>query len=168
MIFEVFVDLDNTVVDIEQLFTRINGSPYASFKSDDARARLRKIFLDPKVYASAPMRSDAPKLISFLLENFDNIRVLTALPNDARQECFITMQAKYDWVRKNLGYRVPVTFGPFAKDKHKHCYGREYILIDDNPNNVTEWREAGGTAIQFVSADKAIAELQALLGKVKL
>jgi hypothetical protein len=54
---------------------------------------------------------------------------------------------------------IPVFFGPYAYDKHKHCEIGD-ILIDDRQSNCEEWEAAGGIAHMYRNPDDCIAFLK--------
>ena len=69
---------------------------------------------------------------------------LTAVPrnNDVKWAFY----DKMIWA-SNYFPDIPVMFGPYSHDKHVHCQPGD-VLIDDRTSNCTEWRRAGGIAIQ--------------------
>ena len=48
------------------------------------------------------------------------------------------------------------------KHKQLFCTGPESVLIDDRAKTVREWREMGGTAILYVTAEETLSELKEL------
>jgi diphthamide synthase subunit DPH2 len=42
---------------------------------------------------------------------------------------------------------LPVTIGPYSRDKWKHVKNPGDILIDDRADNIEEWIAAGGIGI---------------------
>ena len=69
---------------------------------------------------------------------------LTAVPkgNDVKWAFY----DKVNWATTRYP-DIPVMFGPYSHDKHVHCKFGD-VLIDDRTSNCTEWRNAGGIAIQ--------------------
>jgi hypothetical protein len=64
---------------------------------------------------------------------------------------------KVIWAQTNFP-GIPVMFGPYSKDKWKHCLTGD-ILIDDRSSNIDEWRAAGGIAIHHIGFDTTLYEL---------
>lgn len=62
------------------------------------------------------------------------------------------------------GNAVPQAGLEICQFKHKQlfCTGAGSILIDDREKTIREWREAGGTGILHVSAEKTRTELKRL------
>jgi hypothetical protein len=48
--------------------------------------------------------------------------------------------------------------------KRQYAAGPNHILIDDLPKNISQWRSAGGVAIEHKNAAQTIAELKRILG----
>ncbi len=70
---------------------------------------------------------------------------------------------KFNWIIRELGtasYHTILVNA--AQDKAKYADG-DSILIDDAPWNCNWWREAGGIAIQHISATETIKELKKYL-----
>jgi hypothetical protein len=69
---------------------------------------------------------------------------LTAIPHN--NDVPWTFHDKMLWARDNYE-DIPVHFGPYSQDKHKHCTCPDDVLIDDRHDNCMDWAKAGGTAI---------------------
>jgi len=48
--------------------------------------------------------------------------------------------------------------------KRQYAKGPNHILIDDLPQNISQWRAAGGVAIEHKNAEQTIFELKRILG----
>lgn len=59
---------------------------------------------------------------------------------------------------------IPVHFGPYSQDKEKHATPGD-VLVDDRPDNCSQWRDKQGTAIEvkYGSYNSALMELNSLL-----
>ncbi len=87
------------------------------------------------------------KLLKVGLELFNgNVRFLTALPQARKDLAWQCVHTKNRWGRI-YAPNIPVTYGPYAIDKQRHCRGRRYVLIDDNKQNIAQWLDTGGQAI---------------------
>jgi hypothetical protein len=103
---------------------------------------------NPRLYSELDKTAEADIIVNACKEkcksNGWNLMFLTAVPkgNDVKW-------AFYDKVRwAAIHYPdLPVMFGPYSHDKHVHCKFGD-VLIDDRTSNCTEWRNAGGIAIQ--------------------
>ncbi|AXH72491.1 MAG: 5'(3')-deoxyribonucleotidase [Caudoviricetes sp.] len=81
---------------------------------------------------------------------WDNLKmfnpiILTGCPKSNYEEAVI---GKKQWVKKHFGQDVDV-ITCLSKDKQKYMKNPGDILIDDMEKNCTNWRNAGGYAIQF-------------------
>ena len=77
----------------------------------------------------------------------DRVHILTAVPK-RRTTATSVFDEKRDWIRE-----------------HKQFFAKEYphaILIDDNKNNINEWRANGGIGILHQNALKSIKRAMAV------
>lgn len=153
------LDMDGVIVDLDGYFFDQFGETLRNMTKEE-----RELHWDEKFsvdwFLHAPPMQDAFDLVEYCLNNYANVSILTALPHRRRDQAWQSMQAKIAWVHKYLGHSIPVTFGPYAEDKQKHCDGKDFILIDDVQRNITQWKNAGGYGILHTSAENTIAELQ--------
>jgi hypothetical protein len=47
---------------------------------------------------------------------------------------------------------IAVHFGPHSYEKQRHCKAGD-ILVDDRPDNCSQWRDAGGIAFKVNAND---------------
>lgn len=109
-----------------------------------------KILIEiPHFYRNLPPLPTGKKIVELALkfqQELDyQLYFLTAIPssNDV-PDCIYD---KILWTQEHYPY-IPVRFGPYSKDKHKHCKPGD-ILIDDRKDNCQAWLQAGGTAILY-------------------
>ena len=111
----------------------------------------RRIADNQNFYRDLPKMPLADELVRIALlfrENLDyDVKILTAIPhNNDMHEAF---HDKVDWINEHYGqYNFRVHFGPYSQDKQRHCQSPDDILVDDRTSNCTEWRQAGGLAVQ--------------------
>jgi hypothetical protein len=106
-----------------------------------------KVRAKTRFYRDLPVKDGAFDLVNFCRDAVaeglaDDLRFLTALPHNDDMP-----YAAYDkvlWATERFE-RIPVLFGPYSYDKHKHCQPGD-ILIDDRTSNCVEWENAGGHA----------------------
>lgn len=73
----------------------------------------------------------------------------------------ISIKGKEIWIKKNLGQKVNYII---CKRKEKQNYASsKAILIDDDDRNISEWKAAGGVAIQHINAKTTIMKLKGVL-----
>lgn len=101
------------------------------------------------------------ELFSNLREIYgDKVEILTAVPKPSRNLPRLG-DDKTEWVGRYLGEGIKVNI-VLRREKADFAKGEGTVLIDDNPGNISAWREAGGTGILFTDAEAARAELKAL------
>ncbi len=161
-----YIDLDDVAANFTGYVNNALGTNYnvGELMTDCDWAELRQdhqhMFLDlePNV-AFIPIferiiATVAPQDIAFL----------SALPCDDRSCWQYAAMHKIRWVDNYLseygnGIQIPLFFGPYAHDKHKHCEVGD-ILIDDKRSNCEEWTAAGGVAHIYRNAEDCIVFLE--------
>ena len=101
----------------------------------------------------------------FTTKNGYDLRFLTAIPPD--NDMPYAFSDKVIWANERFP-DIPVFFGPFSHDKHKHCRRPGDILIDDRTSNCMEWRQAGGIAHQYTSWPRCREWIAHMLPKLLL
>mgnify|MGYP006270536917 CR=1 FL=1 len=147
MIATIYLDMDGVVADFDAYaYDTLGFPPSGGLYPDDKWAKLAE---NPRIYRDlkkTPEADDLVKLCKDLCVQFHyDLKFLTAVPkgNDVPW-------AFYDKMSWALYYfpDIPVMFGPYSKDKHKHCQKGD-VLIDDRASNVEEWTAAGGFGIHY-------------------
>lgn len=154
-VLEICLDMDNTLVALDHYLDQTYGvmSKEERHKHWDENFQL-------EWFMHAPLMPGALDLLDYCCSNFDNVRILTALPHNQPHLAWQCMEVKLAYAQKKFGHAIPVTFGPFSNDKYKHCGGRNYVLVDDLETNVIQWMDAGGKGILFKSAEQAIEDIR--------
>jgi len=155
---EICIDMDGPTVDLDGYFERLFGTSLWNMTVEEKHRHWDEMF-EPEWFLEAPMKHDFPVLIKFILDNFTHVRFLTALPHRRKDKAWQSMVTKIAWIHRHVGHRIPVTFGPYAEDKQKHCGGPTFVLIDDRKMNIEQWGAAGGIAIYHTSALETIEAL---------
>jgi hypothetical protein len=152
-----YLDMDGVVADFDEYAYRTLGlPPSGGVYPNDV---WNKLAANPRIYRDLVKTSYADQLV-FHCSTIANklkydIKFLTAVPkgNDVPWAFY----DKVYWARHNFA-TIPVMFGPFSKDKWKHCKPGD-ILVDDRQSNIEEWRAAGGIAIHHVDFDTTLQQL---------
>jgi hypothetical protein len=145
----IYLDMDDVVADwrtAAEDFLQLkfpNGDQWARIP-DDKWAELKR---NSRFYRDLPIKDGAFDLVNLCRDAVadglaDDLRFLTALPHNDDMP-----YASYDkvlWAVERFE-RIPVLFGPYSKDKWRHCQPGD-ILIDDRTSNCMEWENAGGHA----------------------
>jgi hypothetical protein len=128
-----------------------------------ARERYWKEDFQVKYFEIAPPLPDMQRLVKFSVDNFSNLRILTALPYFRQDQSFESIMLKIAWAKRHIAHPIPVTFGPTPRDKHLHCHGPEWVLVDDTEENIIDWNAAGGHGILHTSVDESIEGLKKII-----
>lgn len=168
----IYLDMDGVLADFNTAAEHyLRADPAEHEKAADAgrwpEHQWRKIASIDHFYRDLPKMPLADELVSLALRFRDNldydVKILTAIPrNNDMFDCF---HDKVDWINEHYGqHGFRVHFGPYSQDKQKHCRSNLDILVDDRTSNCTEWRQAGGIAIQVKEKayHQALIELELL------
>ena len=164
-----YIDLDDVTADFVGYVNTALGTNYkvGELMSDSDWANLRqdhqRIFHD--ILPNAEFIPVFQRIVASVFHT--DVAFLTALPIDNRSQWQHATIDKVRWVDQYLaqhspGVDVPVFFGPYAHDKHKHCEVGD-ILIDDKRSNCEEWEAAGGIAHLYRNTEDCISFLKANL-----
>ena len=156
-----FLDMDGVVADWVENAARVIGRRlYDSdvYYSHDEWNSLRA---DAHIFRNLPMMPRCEELVALARQYRDvlgwELNFLTAIPHN--NDVPWTFYDKMLWVGERFP-DIPVHFGPYSEDKHRHCTPGD-ILVDDRGSNCTEWRAAGGIAIKVGrNLDSAIVEVE--------
>jgi 5'(3')-deoxyribonucleotidase len=104
-----------------------------------------KVKAKKRFYRDLPIKPGAHELVAYcqdLLSKgvIEDLAFLTALPHDDAVQ--YAASDKVFWAHERFP-GIPVFFGPYSFDKHKHCQPGD-VLIDDRTSNCEEWISAGG------------------------
>jgi 5'(3')-deoxyribonucleotidase len=141
-----YLDMDGVVANWTEGMHDIIGR-----RVDDPNARLTdsewQLVLDnPRVFRTLPKMLDADVLVDMSRKYRDllgwDLLFLTAIPHD--NDMYWAFYDKVEWAREFYP-DIPVHFGPYSRDKHLHCRPGD-ILVDDRPDNCSNWINSGGTA----------------------
>ena len=156
---QLFLDMDGPIVDLDGYFFSQFGTALHDMTKEERELHWDEHFT-VDWFLHAPPAKDAFELLEYCLTNYRYVRILTALPHRRRDKAWQSMEAKIQWVHQHIGYNLPITFGPYAEDKRKHCNGMNYVLIDAMQRNIKQWLEAGGYGIFHTAAEFTIEELK--------
>ena len=155
-----YLDMDGVVADFDEYAARTLGVPPSQGIYPDEV--WNKLAANPRIYRDLIKTPCADQLVfqcsSIARRLGYDLKFLTAVPkgNDVPWAFY----DKVYWARHNFP-TIPVMFGPYSKDKWRHCRPGD-ILVDDRESNIAEWRVAGGIAIHHVNIDTTLHELSNL------
>ncbi len=150
--FEIFVDLDGVLTNFDKGYYDLTGIDITGHHYDDKQfwEPINKAGYD--FWINLEWTDDGKKLWNYVKKYNPQILSAPSKQNDSRI-------GKHDWVKREL----PGTHLILRSAQHKCEFASpNSILIDDNETNIKQWKNAGGIAIQHISADNTINELKKL------
>lgn len=133
----IYFDMDGVIADFAKGYKEaFNRNTY----EDDSFTVNQSCQQIPHFFAMLPINPKGLELFNHLKNDYNIVFLTTPMEN--MEYCKMD---KIEWIRENIGeYDVL-----FSKDKADFVTDSESILIDDFDKNIKEWKEAGGTAINF-------------------
>lgn len=161
----IFLDLDDTIADFSGRVNEILG--YTPTRGEYSTKEWTEILNHQRIFRHLSLCERADEIVSLCRKIRDtkgyNLLFLTAIPrNDDMPWAF---NDKIFWARDYYP-DIAVWFGPYSKDKYKHCKPND-ILIDDRKSNIDQWNGAGGLGLLHYSADRTIKCLEHYLKEEK-
>lgn len=155
--YQIYCDMDGVLTNFEQRFLdvlKIEGKKYYSkqelegitrpkhFKSKFGEQEFWKLIdsLGEDFWAGMDWMANGRMLWDFISPYQPNILSSPSRDNSSRL-------GKRIWIRQNLSPAPKQIIFEKAEDKQKHA-AANHILIDDKPSNISEWKAAGGIALE--------------------
>ena len=158
-----FIDMDDVVADFAKAALAIAGF----LMPEDNKAKYpidvwHKFLECPRLYRDLEKCQHADTIVSECLylanQKGWDVKFLTAVPRD--NDFPWAFNDKIEWAKKYFP-TIPVWFGPYSTDKHKHCKPGD-VLVDDRVRNIEQWISAGGIGILCKDPASAIKEIKEL------
>jgi hypothetical protein len=148
---QIFLDSDGVLADFDRHVMEFSGGKTPRQLGNDALWELVNSISD--FWLTMPLMPGANDLMEFSLPH--NPIILTGCPRTGYDVASTQKPIK-------LGRYFPgvPVITCLSKEKPLHMKAPGDILVDDMVHNVKRWRNAGGTAILYKSADQAISELR--------
>jgi|LSQX01.2.fsa_nt_gb hypothetical protein len=160
---KLYIDFDGVILDtIPPMYELIKKHDVELYKRnilnkeilpEEDTNRIREIInsIDWKHFLKVtPEINNSIKNINNLVEtNLFDIAILTHVNS------FKEMEAKFDFISKNISGEIDIICVPKSFDKNiatKNC--KDSILIDDHSENLRKWEKAGGIGIKFSTKEK--------------
>lgn len=170
----IFIDMDGVVADFDRGVAQALKVGNQELERVAAAGRWdekywqRLITEYPRMYRILPKMPKADKMMQLAMKFRDDLnwelRMLTAIPRD--NDVPDAFRDKIEWMADYYP-DIPVWFGPYSRDKSRHCNPGD-ILVDDRKDNCESWRDAGGLAIRVTADyDLALEQLQSVYSKLK-
>jgi len=154
---KVFLDMDGVLTDFTGACERISEHMMFWYTSDKERFWKHITAAGAGFWSDMPWMTGGRELHEFLKDSGLYPTILSALPNADRKVAMVNARkGKKKWLKKELG-------APYANNAIL-CFrpekalqsGTSRVLIDDNPDNIREWEEVGGTAILHKNTNRTI------------
>lgn len=170
--YRFFLDLDGVMCDLENNFSQLSGEnlgPKAYQEKYGKSAFWDKMeSFGEEFWSDMPWMEDGKQLWDYIKKY--NPTILSAPSRDPK-----SVSGKIKWLKKNLPDLENHNLQTKCKkgwdgvskiilnpDKYRYATGPHDILIDDTPEKIEKWRNAGGTGILHTSAENTIQELKKL------
>lgn len=153
----IYLDMDGVVADFdtaaEQYLCIPTRSNYLHSHYRISEQEWHELTQNRRFYRTLPKMQQADELVNLARQYRDllgwQLLFLTAVPkNDDMPWVYYD---KIMWAQEHYS-DIPVMFGPYSTDKHRHCQPGD-ILIDDRLDNCSQWLAAGGWSFQVTGRD---------------
>lgn len=156
-----FLDMDGVVADWVSNAAAVIGRRITDADVYYTHDEWNMLRADARIFRNLPLMPRCEELVALARQYRDQLGwelvFLTAIPHN--NDVPWTFHDKFLWAGERFP-DIPVHFGPYSEDKHKHCTPGD-ILVDDRGSNCTEWRAAGGVAVKVgITLDSAIEEVE--------
>lgn len=150
---KIYLDMDGVLSDFNKAFENIDGYDAHEYNNKHGDEKFWDYVKEAglKYWSEMPWVKGSKKLWNYVKDK--NVSILSA-PARAIPNC---PKGKKVWVKRELG-NVKLILKR-AREKHEYA-DKNSILIDDNKDNIKNWKNADGIGILFKSADQAIKELK--------
>jgi hypothetical protein len=168
----IYFDVDDTLTDYSyRLKNTLITNPETQIKQKIKPSDTAK---NLEYWTSAEWLPGSKEMVSFTLQNFENVKILSAVPELSKEKQEKTgerfyeapVKGKTEWINKNIGNIEKI----WTKDgKEKANYAKpNTILIDDKLENIQHFEAAGGVGILFDNPQNVIKKLELLLGREQI
>jgi 5'(3')-deoxyribonucleotidase len=168
----IFVDLDGVLCDFHGHFKELFG--WNPGKSDDSDDKTKeKVLADQKMWEQINSYGKSrffeeltwvpgsKAMWAFIIDNFVNVKILSALGKSDIEDGGITRKGKIRWLEHHLpGLKPNDIILVTNKHKKRHYSKPGSIIIDDTPVIIDEWNAKGGIGIFFTNAMDVTEQLK--------
>lgn len=156
-----YLDMDGVVADWVENAARVIGRRITDPMVMYSREEWDSLRNDAHIFRNLPMMPRCLELVALARQYRDvlgwELNFLTAIPHN--NDVPWTFHDKMKWAEERFS-DIPVHFGPYSEDKHKHCSAGD-ILVDDRYDNCEQWTAAGGLAFKVgKNLDSAILAVE--------
>lgn len=149
--YKIYCDLDGVLCDLYGALTKRFDINY-HLTQDEGEKLLKKIDDLTDFFGNLPWMPEGKQLWTYILPYEPTI--LTAASHETEPSI---VSGKYHWCKENLG--LPKNRIIMEIDKYKYA-APKHILVDDTPEKINKWVEAGGIGILHQSTPDTIDEIK--------
>jgi len=156
---KIFCDLDGVLANFSGYFYQLFNKDVDIIPDSELWNNIEK-YGKSNFFAELPWMPDGKQLWSFIIDNFLDVKILSALGKSDKEDNF-TSKGKLMWLNKNIP-DLPKNKIRFVVNKHQKRYYAKpgFILIDDTTSNIDEWNAAKGIGILHKSSSDTIKVLE--------
>jgi hypothetical protein len=163
---KVFLDMDGVLTDFAGACERLSEHMMLWYTADKERFWKHITAAGAGFWSDMPWMTGGRELHGFLKSSGLHPTILSALPNPDRKMAMVNARkGKIEWLKKELGAQYAENAILCFRPEKALQSGTSRVLIDDNPDNIREWEEAGGTAILHKNAGRTIRCLVTIVKK---
>jgi len=163
----IYIDMDGVVADWDSAARAVIGDRVKDLNNrwpDEDWQQIKTIEHFYRDLPKMPRADDLMLIAKAFRDNLGwNLKMLTAIPRE--NDMPNAFHDKIKWMGQYYP-GIDVIFGPYSKDKQRHCQPGD-ILVDDRKSNIEEWENAGGTVVRVTADyDKAISDLEDIYNRL--
>jgi len=163
----IYFDVDDTLTDYSN---RLGSMIITDPETGEERPIKASDTVDNiEFWTSAKWLSGSKEMIDFAQNNFSNVEILSAVPELSKANKELTgkrffdapIDGKTEWLNKNVG-SIKTIWTKSGKEKAIYATPNT-VLIDDKPENIKAFEQAGGIGILMDNPQNVINKLSDLL-----
>ena len=161
----VFLDMDGVLADFFKAFADWAGVNHWKELSEKELADQLDRIIGSDFFSNIPKTTSCDQIIKLALKYTGSYSILSSpLRNDEEN----TIIQKNIWIENNLSPPPKEIFIVREKSPFAQYQGTKNILIDDRPENISQWRKAGGVGIRYQANKDDIQLIQTELINIEL
>lgn len=154
---KLFLDMDGVLTDFTAACERLGGNMMFLYSNDRELFWKKITSAGIEFWSEMSWMPGGQELHSFLRSSGLCPTILSALPGPERKKAlFNAREGKIKWLRKELGSSYAEAAILCYRPEKALQSGISRVLIDDNSENIREWKEAGGIGILHKNTSRTI------------
>lgn len=154
---KLFLDMDGVLTDFTAACEKLGGNMMFLYSNDRELFWKKITSAGIEFWSEMSWMPGGQELHSFLRSSGLCPTILSALPGPERKKAlFNAREGKIKWLRKELGSSYAEAAILCYRPEKALQSGISRVLIDDNSENIREWKEAGGIGILHKNTSRTI------------